>query len=200
MITVSAPFKLTRIVRDSPVPFAIKSVPRELIVRLEPGVVHAGEWFTLRSTDGSIQRHDQFSTDELVFRGLDPALSYTLIADGKPLFEDVPYTKLAGLQGAPQPKHDAGTGDFHLRMEGDVSGTCVLTGESGFQEEQPAAETVTFTAIPRDETLSLSIDGHPIFAGVPYTELAHASGDHAEPELREHEMIDEHPTGLRSES
>ena len=196
MITVSAPFRLTKLVKDSPVPFAIKAVPQDLIVRLEPGVVHAGEWFTIRSSDGSIVRHGQFEGDEIVFTGLDPALSYTLLADKTPLFENVPYTELAGLKGAPQPKHDAGVGDFQVRMEGEVTGACVLAGENGFRQEQPAAETVVFTGIPRDETLSLTIDGHPIFAGVPYTELAHVSGDHVEPELREHEMIDEHPHGV----
>jgi hypothetical protein len=212
VIKVSAPFRLKSVVKDeSTVPVVVKSLPQDLIVRLENGVVHAKEWFALESTDGSYKKTGQFDSDEIHFTGLDPALSYTLVAGGKALFEKVPYAELAELKGTPPVKHEAGKGDFRVRLDidpGEAHGKFVLRGEAGYRQVKTAKDDqvpgdhaidLIFTDIPRDESLTLDIDGHVVFAGVPYTELAHLSGDQAEPDLREHEMIDEHPTG-RSES
>ena len=139
-------------------------------MRLEPGVVHAKEWFSIRSTDGSVEQHGQFegASGEIRFGGLDPALRYTLEAGGHKLVEDVPHAELAGLKGAPQPKHDAGKGDFRVRLEIDpaeANGSFVLRGESGYRQ----VKTVKDDQVPGDQAVAI------------------------EPDLLEHEMIDEHP-------
>ncbi|MGZ6142261.1 MAG: hypothetical protein ACXWLM_02930, partial [Myxococcales bacterium] len=143
MIKVSAPFRLRSVKKDeSKVPVVVKAVPQDLVVRLEPGVVHAKEWFSIKSSDGSVEQHGQFEGEgELRFGGLDPALKYTLVAGGHTHFSEVPYAELAGLKGKPAAHRTekAGKGDFRVRLEIDpadakeANDRFILRGASGYE-------------------------------------------------------------------
>ena len=149
-------------------------------------------------------KDDQVAGDkfvDLLFTGLPRDQSFTLEVNGEALFHDVPYEELAHQSAEHAPEgHDAGTGDFKVRLEIDPADAreaddkFVLKGAHGFEktltikdDQVPGDKFVDlhFEGIPRGESLTLEIHDsngqHVMFENVPYGELAHVSAEHAPP-------------------
>lgn len=108
-IRVTTPFQVRAIRKDeTTLPVSIRSTPLDLVVRLEPGAAQAGDWFTLRSSDGKVQQHLQLGAGELRFAALDPGLLYSLSIDPgagekSVIFADLSWDRLTQAP-APEPE------------------------------------------------------------------------------------------------
>ena len=160
-VKVCAPFRLVETKKDeSDVPWAIKSTPLNLLIRVNVDPDDAKEsedWFNLRSTDGKWEQHKRIKDDmtpgdkfvDLLFTGLDPELSYSLEIDPRPhgekhfLFENRPFAELAKVsEKSDEPQPEAGKGDLLVRIPMDpadareAGATFVLKGKSGYEQKK----------------------------------------------------------------
>lgn len=176
----------------------------------------ADDKFTLKSTDDAWSQTKTVKDDveagdqavDLHFTGLPKNLSYSLEVDlgqeGGPelVFENVPYTELAGLCWQLEPTDvpdEPPTGDLKLRIELDPDEAknkddrFILTSEDGtFRQVKTVKDDLEkgdgcldllFTGLPRSQTFMLEHDPGKegefvtVFQDVPYDQLAHLSWD-----------------------